>query len=193
MLKEVRKGRIGLGEGDAFSALNVNTGEIFDEVTDIKENTWVDYRVCKEVSPTDEEILHEKESFKPYKYHVIIPQGNSTKLYKYLSNAEAMTFLLLFDYICFSDCVLRTGGSRHGDALSIKDLSKLADTNFNTLRTQMYSLKNKHVVGFHKANSVGNKNPWITVNPYLACKGDKIEKWVLDYYSEYTFGFDKNP
>ena len=49
----------------------------------------------------------------------------------------------------------------------------------------MSSLKKKQVIGIHSTGDVvdGNSVKWITVNPYIFCRGIKVEKWVIDFYS----------
>lgn len=110
-------------------------------------------------------------------------RGNGIMLDKKLTYSEIAALVFLSDFICYSDCVLRKGGNKQGHALSIEELAKLRNVKYDAFRKTIYSLKNKEVLGFHNTGNT-NEPLWITINPFIFCRGIKISKWVYDFYSE---------
>ena len=110
-------------------------------------------------------------------------RGNGIMLNEKLTNSEIATVVFLTDFICYDDCVLRKNGDIRGNALSIQDLAELYNVKYNTFRKTMYSLRDKEVIGFHSTGDSENGNRWITVNPFIFCRGIEISAWVIDFYS----------
>ena len=112
-------------------------------------------------------------------------RGNGIMLNQKLTNVEIAAVVFLCDFICYEDCVLRKNGNKKSAPLSIRDLSNLIGIKYETFRKTMSSLKKKQVIGIHSTGDVvdGNSVKWITVNPYIFCRGIKVEKWVIDFYS----------
>lgn len=113
-------------------------------------------------------------------------QGNGIELNNRLSNAEIAAVVFLCDFICYEDCVLRTGGNRKGNALSVKELAGLRGISYETFRKTLGELKKKQVIGYHSTGDTSNNTciRWITVNPYIFCRGRKVESWVIDFYKD---------
>ena len=105
------------------------------------------------------------------------------KMKQLLTNNEIATLLFLTDYISYKDCILKTGGNYLGNPLGIKELAELLDEKYNTFRRIMYGLRDKQVIGFHKADT-NYEHDCITINPFIFCKGYKISNWVIDYYKD---------
>lgn len=103
-------------------------------------------------------------------------------LKKELTNNELGTIVFLSDFICYKDCVLRTNGDIRGKALSVRDLAELDGSKYDTFRRIMYSLRDKELIGFHETGDA-NGTRWITVNPFVFCRGSKISAWVVDFYA----------
>lgn len=113
-------------------------------------------------------------------------RGNGIMLNQKLTNAEIAAVVFLCDFICYDDCVLRKNGNKKGAPLSIRDLSDLVGIKYETFRKTMSSLKKKQVIGVHSTGDVcdGTSIKWITVNPYIFCRGVKVAKWVIEFYSQ---------
>lgn len=111
-------------------------------------------------------------------------RGNGVNMRKYLTNTETATVTYLKDFICYDDCVLRKNGNKLGKPLSVRDLSEILDINYETFRKTMASLKKKQVIGYHTTGENGNEIKWITVNPYIICRGNQVYNWVVQFYSE---------
>ncbi len=111
-------------------------------------------------------------------------RGNGIMFKKYLTNSEIATVVFLTDFICYDDCVLRKNGDKRGKALTIKDLAELYGLTYETFRKTMYSLRDKEVIGFHETGTAQDGNRWITINPYIFCRGIRIAAWVVDFYKD---------
>ena len=111
-------------------------------------------------------------------------RGNGIMLHKYLTNSEIAVVVFLTDFICYDDCVLRKNGDKRGKALTIQDLSDMYGVKYNTFRKTIYSLRDKEVIGSHETGNPEDGNKWITVNPYIFCRGIEISKWVIDFYKD---------
>lgn len=162
-------------------------GKVFDEKTGkeikVKSNK---YRI------TIEELLEEDDSddssgerFMDDITFIKSFRGNGIMLTQKLTNAEIAAVVFLCDFICYNDCVLRKNGNKLGNPLSIRDLSDLIGINYETFRKTMSSLKKKQVIGQHSTGDSKNGTliKWITVNPFIFCRGIEVEKWVIDFYS----------
>ncbi len=107
-------------------------------------------------------------------------RGIELELDKRLSNPELATVIFLMHFVCYGDCVLRKNGDSRGHALNIKELAEIRDMKYDTLRKIMNSLKDKDVIGYH----VRGGQKWITVNPYILCRGVQFEPWIIKFYED---------
>ena len=103
-------------------------------------------------------------------------------LYKELSHPEVALLILLQDFLCYGDCALRMGGRRNGNYLSIEDISKISGFSMDRVRKIIYSLRDKEVMGIHDREDSKQKK-WYSINPFIICKGNKVKKKMIDYYS----------
>lgn len=118
--------------------------------------------------------------------------GNSDMLCDKLSNSEVAMLVFLSKYVCYEDCVLRMNGERNAHAMSMKELAQLHHMKPNTFRKIMASLKAHRVIGVHETGSVNNnQTKWITVNPYVMCRGLKVQRWVADFYADSEWNASK--
>ena len=135
----------------------------------------------------EEEVKEEKENYFMDDITFIKSfRGNGIMLNEKLTYVEIATVVFLCDFICYSDCVLRKNGNKLGTPLSVKDLSELMGVKYETFRKTMGSLKKKQVIGYHSTGDTDTNNEvkWITVNPYIFFRGQKVENWVKDFYAE---------
>lgn len=160
----------------------VNTGRVVDDETgEILELNSKDYRIIIEDIQEQEDSTRIR--FQETATFIKSFRGNGVMLKKYLTPIEIATVVFLTDFICYDDCVLRKNGDKRGKALSIQDLADLCETKYNTFRKTIYSLKDKEVIGFHETGEAENGTRWITVNPFIFCRGIEISIWVVDFYS----------
>lgn len=111
-------------------------------------------------------------------------RGNGVAMNQRLTNAEIAALVFLGDFVSYGDCVLRKNGNKLGTPLSVKDLSNLIGIKYETFRKTMYSLKKNQVIGFHNTGDLDNSIKWITVNPYIYCRGGKVAPWIADFYKD---------
>lgn len=117
--------------------------------------------------------------------------GSSDMLFDKLTNAEIAMLVFLSKYVCYDDCVLRLNGDRNGHALTMKELAQLHNMKPNTFRKIMSSLKAKRVIGVHETGTANhNQTKWITVNPYIMCRGSKVQRWVADFFGDTEWNDD---
>lgn len=107
-------------------------------------------------------------------------RGVELELDSRLTNPEVATLVFLTHFVCYGDCVLRTNGDARGKALTVKDLAKIRNMKYDTLRKIMNSLKDKDVIGYH----VRGGQKWITINPFILCRGIEFEPWIIKFYED---------
>lgn len=161
---------------DNIGVINKETGEIYDITSDLYKITIEEY--LSEDDESSEIFMNDITFVKSFR-------GNGIMLNQKLTNSEIATVVFLCDFICYDDCVLRKNGNKLGNPLSIKDLSNLIGIKYETFRKTMSSLKKKQVIGFHNTGDPdkGTSIKWITVNPYIFCRGIRVSKWVIEFYS----------
>ena len=159
-----------------------NLGAVIDSETgEVYEPDSQNYRITIEeflTNDTEETI----KDFMPDITFIKSFRGNGIMLDKKLTNAELAAVVFMSDFICYNDCVLRKNGDKRGDALTVRDLAELRGVKYDSFRRIIYSLRDKEVIGFHDTGD-SNGTHWITVNPFIFCRGVKISVWVIDFYS----------
>lgn len=165
---------------EEWSLMNKQTGELAEESgCDYSEIKVKEFTMLPE-SQNDAIDINSNVTF--YKSFV----GNGKLLYSELKPIEIATLVLLCDFICYKDCVLRVGGHKNGRALSIAEIAEYCELEYETLRRTMSKLKSKQIIGYHNTGDKHNGNviKWITVNPYLFMRGNKVERWVAEFYAD---------
>lgn len=160
---------------DIGSVIDQETGEIIESSSD-------HYRITIEEFLTND-VEESMKYFMPDITFIKSFRGNGIMLDKKLTNSELAATVFLSDFICYNDCVLRKNGDKRGSALSIRDLAELRGVKYDSFRRTMYSLRDKEVIGFHDTGDE-NGTHWITVNPFIFCRGVKISVWVIDFYAD---------
>ena len=174
--------------GYNLSHVDNNTGEI----------------LCQTQGQTKVIIESIEEMTDGEKLHTLIPfgsddmkflkmfRGNGRRMKDKLTNTEIATLVFLSDFICYNDCVLRKNGDARGHALTIRELASELDIEYDTLRKTINSLKKKEVIGTHNTGDIDNGTKWITVNPYLLCRGKRVEQWIASFYENTIWNDSKN-
>lgn len=157
--------------------INNETGE---KLFEVGENSKI----------TLEEYFHEEDnpddpvSFMQGVTYIKSFRGNGVAMNQILTNAEIAALVFLGDFVSYGDCVLRKNGNKLGNPLTIKDLSELMGIKYETFRKTMYSLKKNQVIGFHNTGDLDTSIKWITVNPYIYCRGGKVVPWIANFYRD---------
>lgn len=115
-------------------------------------------------------------------------RGNG-KLFRLLLKPQEIALLtFLSDYISYNDCILRLNGNRKGGILTVEDLANEYGMNYDAFRKIMTALRKKQVIDFHDKNTVETTNGiidkrCITFNPYIKCRGKKVDNYIIEHYS----------
>lgn len=162
-----------------------NTGNVVDPDGVILTTEGRQYKITLE-EYFEEEIKDDEKYFMDDITFIKSFRGNGIMLNEKLTYVEIATVVFLCDFVCYKDCVLRKNGNRLGAPLTVKDLAGLMGVKYETFRKTMGSLKKKQVIGYHSTGDVESKNEirWITVNPYIFFRGQKVENWVKDFYAK---------
>lgn len=115
-------------------------------------------------------------------------RGNG-KLFRLLLKPQEIALLtFLSDYISYNDCILRLNGNRKGGILTVEDLANEYGMNYDDFRKIMTALRKKQVIDFHDKNTVETTKGvidkrCITFNPYIKCRGKKVDNYIIEHYS----------
>ena len=115
-------------------------------------------------------------------------RGNG-KLFRLLLKPQEIELLtFLSDYISYNDCILRLNGNRKGGILTVEDLANEYGMNYDAFRKIMTALRKKQVIDFHDKNTVETTKGiidkrCITFNPYIKCRGKKVDNYIIEHYS----------
>lgn len=90
----------------------------------------------------------------------------------------------LADFVCYDDCIIRTGGHKNGRKLSIEDLSKLMDIPLSTLKRNLMNLNKKGVINYSKEGSKENGyvGEQIVVNPWIYLRGKNVNATAVGLF-----------
>lgn len=168
--------------------------EVFDKNTGVirgsDSETLVSRRITIEELFDEPESVKEELKFMTDTTFVRNFRGNGVLFRELLTPQETQLAMFLQDFVCYNDCVLRTNGNKQGNPLSIEDLYKMyGGLQYETFRKQMSSLRKKEVIAYHNAGTAGidNKMRWITLNPYIFCRGTEVDTWIREYFSNSTW------
>ena len=105
-----------------------------------------------------------------------------------LTPQETALLTFLTDYICYNDAILRTNGNRKGNILTVENLADEYGMNYDAFRKLMTSLRKKQVIDYHNKNTVETTKGiidtrCITFNPYIKCRGKKVDNYIIEHYS----------
>jgi len=92
----------------------------------------------------------------------------TSKLIKFLSNAEFTTMIALADFVCYNDCILRNHGIRNGKILDINSMSELLGIPYSTLTRNINSLIEKGVIAEVKTGTINPDETNKSTKCYLA-------------------------
>lgn len=122
---------------------------------------------------------------KQYANESFIPDAKFIKVFidplhelkKALTSAE-LTFLIdLIGYISYESGILQYA---NGNSLSRSDISDITNVEMRWVDTLLASLIKKQVLGKHRTG----KSVCFTANPYLFCRGQKVNKTLKKLYEK---------
>lgn len=167
-----------------YGVIDTTTGELKSESGDTAN--LVMRKITVEELFEEPEIENNEVRFMDDTTYIRSFRGNGVLFRQLLTAEETQLALFLQDFVCYNDCILRTNGNKQGNPLTLDMLASMYGLKYDTFRKIMSSLKNKEVVAYHKSGSASpekNKMKCITLNPYIFCRGMKVDKWISDYFS----------
>ena len=139
-------------------------------------------RIVIETYEEEDTVLFKKEDGFVKVFDDIIP-----KLLEELTPSELKVVIALMPYVSYTDCVIRTSKHGNSDIMSMKQIAEAVHMEYANATRVMSSLAKKGVVGLHSTGSIlknykGKKNKVYTVNPYIYCRGIRVNRAVYDFY-----------
>lgn len=174
--------------GNNWDVHETETGEIplADELKNAKVLerviTVIDYVVDESEDPKDSLFNNDTTFIKNFR-------GNGVVFKELLTPRETALLMFLSDFICYNDCILRVGGNKLGNILTVEDLHIMYGMKFDAFRKLMTELKKKEVIDLHNKNTLDTTKGiidkrCITFNPYVLCRGKKVDNCIIDHYKD---------
>ncbi len=157
---------------DAKQLVDPETGEIY-EVGEGEKFTKE-----KKVEPSNDVPLGRRMFMKLF-------ISAAERMGEILTSKEIVMVMRLAPYVSYTDCILRMNG--RGEVMDVGDIAKaLGMEKKNTYRI-VSSLEKKGVMGHHVTGSIlpeykGKARKVYTVNPFIYCKGQYVNRAVYEYY-----------
>ena len=106
-----------------------------------------------------------------------------------LTPPEIALLTFLTDYISYNDTILRVGGNRKGNILTVENLADEYGMKYDAFRKIMTALRKKQIIDYHDKNTVETTKGiidkrCITFNPFVKCRGKKVDDYIINHYSD---------
>ena len=156
--------------------IDEENGELLERVIHV-----TDYYKDETEEPKDSYFNNENTFVRDFR-------GNG-KLFRMLLTPQEIALLtFLTDYISYNDTILRVGGNRKGNILTVEDLADEYGMKYDAFRKIMTSLRKKQIIDYHDKNTVETTKGiidkrCITFNPFMKCRGKKVDDYIIDHYS----------
>ena len=113
------------------------------------------------------------------------------KMARELTGTEMAMVIGLMPYVSYTDCCIRVGGV--GEVMDIDDIANALEMDKKKVYRLISSLEKKGVMGHHVTGSIlkgyeGKVRKVYTVNPFIYCKGKRVNKAVYDFYEHSGWG-----
>ena len=156
--------------------IDEENGELLERVIHV-----TDYYKDETEEPKDSYFNNENTFVRDFR-------GNGKLFRMLLTPQETALLTFLTDYICYNDAILRTNGNRKGNILTVENLADEYGMNYDAFRKLMTSLRKKQVIDYHDKNTVETTKGiidtrCITFNPYIKCRGKKVDNYIIEHYS----------
>lgn len=172
-------------DGDEYSSLAIvdtNTGEFIRDIN------------VGDVVIDRETILNKKKRADTYSFNfdkgvrfVKLYTNVLKELKKQLTPSEFIFCIMISEFVCYDDCILRYGGHHNGKALRMKDMAELLEMDYQAVRRSVNGLVSKGVLAYYVTGNLETKEvnaKAIAFNPYIYSRGNKIEKYVLELFKD---------
>ena len=156
--------------------IDEENGELLERVIHV-----IDYYKDETEEPKDSYFNNENTFVRDFR-------GNG-KLFRMLLTPQEIALLtFLTDYISYNDTILRVGGNRKGNILTVENLADEYGMKYDAFRKIMTSLRKKQIIDYHDKNTVETTKGiidkrCITFNPFVKCRGKKVDDYIIDHYS----------
>ena len=156
--------------------IDEENGELLERVIHV-----TDYYKDETEEPKDSYFNNENTFVRDFR-------GNG-KLFRMLLTPQEIALLtFLTDYISYNDTILRVGGNRKGNILTVEDLADEYGMKYDAFRKLMTSLRKKQIIDYHDKNTVETTKGiidkrCITFNPFVKCRGKKVDDYIIEHYS----------
>lgn len=161
--------------------ISVETGEVMDDIYDGD-------KIVHPKEKIENGIIYNFNADKPFvKLYLGV-----FKLRKYLTPGEFSIAVSLADFICYEDCILRKGGHKNGKVMTMKDVAKEMELNYDYIKKTFSVLRKKGIISLFDMGNINNsKNvkinkieKGIAVNPYIYTKGTNINSTILGMFTD---------
>ena len=162
--------------GELPISIDEENGELLERVIHV-----TDYYKDETEEPKDSYFNNENTFVRDFR-------GNG-KLFRMLLTPQEIALLtFLTDYISYNDTILRVGGNRKGNILTVENLADEYGMKYDAFRKIMTSLRKKQIIDYHDKNTVETTKGiidkrCITFNPFVKCRGKKVDDYIIDHYS----------
>ena len=162
--------------GELPISIDEENGELLERVIHV-----TDYYKDETEEPKDSYFNNENTFVRDFR-------GNG-KLFRMLLTPQEIALLtFLTDYISYNDTILRVGGNRKGNILTVENLADEYGMKYDAFRKLMTTLRKKQIIDYHDKNTVETTKGiidkrCITFNPFVKCRGKKVDDYIIDHYS----------
>lgn len=161
--------------------LPMNSDEVFQRVIHV-----TDYYKDEQEESKDSYFENENTFIRDFR-------GNGKLFRQLLKPQEIALLTFLTDYICYNDCILRVNGNKKAHILTVEELSNEYGMKYDAFRKLMLALRKKQVIDYHDKNTLDTTKgiiPYrcITFNPYIKCRGKKVDDCIIEHYSSTIWG-----
>ena len=173
--------------GIEWDVLSKDSGEI--PISIDKENGELLERVIHVTDYYKDETEEPKDSYFNNENTFVRDFRGNGKLFRMLLTPQEIALLtFLTDYISYNDTILRVGGNRKGNILTVENLADEYGMKYDAFRKIMTSLRKKQIIDYHDKNTVETTKGiidkrCITFNPFVKCRGKKVDDYIIDHYS----------
>lgn len=160
-------------------------GELFGTIHDgdqVKIYSKDDLNAKKEAFKKKNQLI----PFKKGKRFIKIFPKPMLKLINELSNSDISFMMRLINFITYGDNILRSDGSICGEILNQKDIADCINDNSSNCSRHIKNLEKYNVL--KRIYCVDKCIYGYVFNPYICVKGQEISAFVLDLFSDSTYG-----
>lgn len=150
----------------------------------VKRNI-VDADTGEKVDELYQKVAEDTKKIEKGKGFMKLSISGAKRMLEILTPTEITMVIGLVPYVSYTDCCLRRNGS--GEVMNAQDIAKALEMDDAKVYRLIKSLEEKGVMGHHATGSIlkgyeGRVRKVYTVNPFIYCRGEKVNKTVYDFY-----------